>query len=104
MHLLEADLLPPWAMFVYPEMKHARGRPFLATPAVFGEGFLLVAPIEVEGGLRGLLLAEAKASGKPAKVCWQDVETWVQVPKFSGFHVALSGIDLDFVTPPPAEP
>lgn len=103
MALVKTDRLPAWATWVYEDMKSGRGREYLGDPAMLGDGLVLLAPVEIDDGFRGLMLAEGRVSGQEVDVTWRETLYRVRVPEFSGFLFAKDGADLDLVMLPPAE-
>lgn len=101
MQLVERDELPAWALFCFPDMKHGKGKPYSGDPALAGDGLLLLAPVEIDNGFRGLLLAEQRVAGRAVRAVWNGDTYTVQVPRFEGYTVALAGSELDLLSPPP---
>ncbi|ACT65627.1 predicted protein [Cyanophage PSS2] len=112
MKLEELEELPDWAVFCATDFLHGEGKPFLSDPALRGDGFLLLAPVEIDEGFRGLLIAQYKVSGKKIQAAWEGSVYEVDVPEFNNFVTAQSEVDVnairlgtvDVVWPPTPEP
>jgi hypothetical protein len=104
MALVKSERLPEWATWIYADMKDGKGKVYLGDPAMMGDGVILLAPTEIDGGFRGLLLAEAKVSGRQIEMVWRDMVHLLAIPKFDSFFYAEDEVDLDLLMPPWAPP
>lgn len=87
--LLESRQLPPWALFVFSEMKKIKtDLPAPDPVAALGDGFILLAPEPVNGGMSGLLIAQNRVSGKTIDVTIGRIKVSVIVPEFSEMFLA----------------
>lgn len=98
MRLVEDKRLPPWALFCIADFKHATAALRSADEvAMIHDSFILLAPVPIEGGFTGLMLAEGAISNSTIQITYED-ELWaIQIPKLEGFTVATSNIELDAV-------
>lgn len=94
MTLLDRKRLPSWALFCLQDMKHAKGKTYATDPALVGDGFILLAPEETSSGIKGVMIAEHKCSGKQVAVKWEGHQLLVSVPKFDGFVVAQAETEV----------
>ena len=97
MKLEALEELPDWAVFCAPDFMHGEGKAFLSDPALRGDGFLLLAPLEIDDGFRGLLIAQYKVSGATIQAAWEGDVYEVEVPKFKNFVTAQSEVDVNAV-------
>lgn len=97
--LLERKQLPNWALFCLGDFKSGKGRTFPTDPAFISEHLILLAPSETDKGLRGVMIAEAAASGKQVAGTWEDHRLLVSVPKFDGFVAAQADTELVILRP-----
>lgn len=87
--LVEKKLLPAWALFVFAEMKKMKGLTPAPDPvAAIGDGFILLAPQLVNGGMEGLLIAEKRVSGKIVEAKLGRVSVKVTIPQFGEMLLA----------------
>lgn len=101
MRLIEDNRLPPWALFCIADFKHAE--PALRSAeevAIIHESFILLAPVPIEGGWTGLMLAEGAISNSTIHVTYEDEPWAISIPKLDGFTVATSNVELDAVRLP----
>lgn len=94
MTLVEKKRLPSWALFCLNDFKHGKGKTYSTDPALIGDGLVLLAPSETDAGLKGVMLAEHKNSGKQVTATWEGHQMLVSVPKFEGFVVAQADVTL----------
>jgi len=91
--LLERKQLPPWALFVFAEMKKMKGGTPAPDPvAAIGDGFILLAPEPVNGGMSGLLIAQQKVSGQVLDVKLGQMNLKVTCPEFEEMLLAREDI------------
>ena len=91
--LIEKKLLPSWALFVYSEMSKMKSSTPAPDPAaLLGDGFVLLAPQPVNGGMEGLLIAEQRVSGRVIDVKFGRMKLRVTAPEFSETLLAREGI------------
>ena len=87
--LIDNKQLPPWALFVFAEMKKMRSSLPAPDPvAATGDGFILLAPSPVNGGMEGLLIAQQKVSGQTIEVRLGRMKLKVNVPQFEEMLLA----------------
>lgn len=87
--LIESKQLPPWALFVFAEMKKVKSSlPAPEPVAAVGDGFILLAPSPANGGIEGLLMAEQRVSGKTIDVTLGRMTIRVNVPEFEEMLLA----------------
>lgn len=93
--LLDDGLLPPWALFCFADFKDATAskRPS-AEVAILGDGWILLAPIEIDGGFQGLLVAEQRVAGQTLQGAFMDEQVEVELPAFQEFVLAKAGVHL----------
>jgi hypothetical protein len=60
--------------------------------AAIGDGFILLAPEPVNGGMSGLLMAEHRVSGKKIKVTVGNTKVSVTVPEFEEMLLAREDV------------
>ncbi len=101
MRLLSDGVLPAWAMFCYADFKglepsHAEA----GTVAMISEHFILLAPVEIDGGYQGLMLAENVVSGQHVEVEFYEQKMVVSVPLFDDYVIAKGDVEVDLVRPP----
>lgn len=91
--LIETQQLPAWALFVFSEMKSIRtDLPAPDPVAAIGDGFILLAPEPVNGGMSGLLIAEHRVSGQKLRVSIGRTKVSVIVPEFSEMLLAREDV------------
>jgi hypothetical protein len=87
--LLESKQLPTWALFIYSEMKKMRTSMEAPEPlAAIGDGFLLLAPEQVNGGIEGLLIAEKRVSGQVVEIKIGRIKAKITCPEFEEMLLA----------------
>lgn len=87
--LLKEGKLPSWALFVFDSFKGEGDAEDAPEPvAAIGDGVIVLAPEPKAGGLEGLLLATAKASGKTMPISIDGVRANIMVPEFEGATIA----------------
>ncbi len=83
MKILADGQLPGWAYFVFNEMQGLDAGVTAPEPvAAIGEGVLLLAPRQKNGGLEGLLLATHAAAGRKVPVKIAGFKATISVPEF----------------------
>lgn len=92
--LLEEKALPNWCLFVYADMKKGDASASPATPALIGEGVVLLAPVPRNGGVEGLMLARLDVADKNIEVTDGKARFTVAIPKFDGSVIAREGVFL----------
>lgn len=92
--LVERKKIPSWALFCLNDFKAGKGKTYATDPAFVSDHLLLLAPRETERGLKGVMIAEAPASGQQVVGEWEGHRMVVSVPKFDGFVVALADAEL----------
>jgi len=93
--LLDDGVLPPWALFCFADFKGAEpSRRAAGEVAIMGDGWILLAPVEAEGGFTGLLLAEQHVAGQTLQGQWLDEPVEVELPPFQDFVIAKAGVHL----------
>lgn len=92
--LVERNRMPGWALFCLQDFKQGKGKTYPGDPAFIGDGIVLLAPVETGKGLKGVMLAEGKVSGKQVAGRWEGHRMLVSVPKFDGFVVAQADTEL----------
>lgn len=99
MRLMKEGLMPPWALGFFSDFKHAEPskRP-VEEIAMVHEQFLLLAPVEIEGGWEGLMLAEHAVSGQQVEVSYQGGKVRILAPEFEDF-VIVKAAEVDLVRP-----
>lgn len=91
--LLDKKLLPSWALFVFAEMKKVKSdMPAPEPVAAIGDGFILLAPQPVNGGMEGLLMAEQRVSGQVVEVTLGRMKLKVNVPEFEEMILAREDV------------
>ena len=91
--LIENKLLPAWALFVFSDMKKMKSSIPAPDPvAALGDGFVLLAPQPVNGGMEGLLIAEKRVSGQVIEVTLGRMKVKVTVPEFEEMLLAREDI------------
>ena len=89
-------MLPNWALFCIADFKHQTPAQRSADQvAIIHPSFILLAPVEIEGGLTGLMLAEGSISNSTIEVEWEGDRWQLQIPKLDGFTVAQSNVELN---------
>ena len=87
--LIDKKQLPPWALFVFSEMKKMKSPMPAPDPvAAIGDGFILLAPTPVNGGMEGLLMAQQRVSGLTIEVSLGRMKLKVNVPEFEEMILA----------------
>lgn len=94
MTLLKKGEMPPWALFCMQSFKHGADKTYPTDPAARGEGVLLLAPLEIEQKLKGLMIAESHVSGKAVAMHWEGQSMLMQIPEFEGAVFAQSDVEL----------
>lgn len=103
--LLADKLLPPWALFCFADFKGAEpSRRDASEVAIIGDGWILLAPAELDSGFSGLLLAEQRAAGTIATGSFAGQSVDVELPHFQEFVMAKAGVTLEEVTQQPVVP
>lgn len=91
--LLDKKQLPPWALFVFTEMKKMKSLiPAPEPVAAVGDGFILLAPQPVNGGMEGMLMAEQRVSGQVIPVTLGRMKISVRVPEFEEMLLARENV------------
>lgn len=91
--LIDAGQLPSWALFVFSDMKRMKSSMSAPEPvAAIGEGFLLLAPEPVNGGMTGLLIAQKHVSGEVVDVTLGRMKFSVTVPDFDEMLLAREDV------------
>lgn len=91
--LIEKKLLPSWALFVFSEMKKMKSSIPAPDPvAAIGDGFILLAPRPVNGGMEGLLIAQRRASGQVIDVTLGRMKAKATVPDFEEMFLAREDV------------
>lgn len=105
MRLVKDGKLPPWAIFCFSDFKHATESPAdVDQVAMIGDNFILLAPVEIDGGWEGLLVAEQVAAGKQVSAQYEGREVMVSIPPFDGYTFAKAGVEIDLVMQQPVVP
>jgi hypothetical protein len=87
--LIDSKQLPAWALFVFSEMKKMKSSTPAPDPvAAIGDGFILLAPEPVNGGMEGLLIAEKRVSGQVIDVTIGRLKVQAIVPEFEEMLLA----------------
>ena len=95
MSLLKDGLFPTWALFCYKELAAAGDAPVPALRAFIGEDFLVLAPKEVDGHIRGLLIAQESAgSGTRSAMSPEGDRIWLDVPEIKTKVIAEEDVSL----------
>ena len=101
MTLVEAKKLPGFALGFFSDFKHGKAS---KSPwhemALIHENFVLLAPLEIDGGFSGLMLAEQEVSGKTIYVEHMNMQWLIQVPTFNDYVKAENGVEIDVVKRP----
>ena len=95
MKLVNDETLPDWAVFCAGDFISGDGKPFHTDPALIGDGFMLLAPQEIEGGFTGTMLAQQHLSGKSIVCVYEENRYRVTVPEFNDFVKAEAGVEID---------
>lgn len=92
-HLIDKQQLPTWALFVFGEMKKAKSSIPAPDPvAAIGDGFILLAPQPVNGGIEGLLIAKKSVSGRVIEAKLGRMRIKVNVPDFEEMLLARENV------------
>ena len=99
MHLLENKKIPAWALFCYKEFQ-SRGKDVEPPQpvAAIGEGVLLLAPKEKNGGLEGLLLARSEVSGEQVQASIAGYEITLAIPEFTEQIIAREDVFIPVIS------
>lgn len=92
--LIDRKQMPSWALFCLNDFKSGKGKNYSGDPAFIADGLLLLAPVETERGIKGVLLAEGRHSAKQVIGTWEGHRMLVSVPKFDGFVAAQADTEL----------
>lgn len=102
MTLVEAKKLPGFALGFFSDFKHGKpGKAPWSELALVHENFVLLAPVEIDGGFSGTMLAEHEVSGQIIEVQHMNQIWTIQVPTFSDYVKAENNVEIDVVKPPP---
>ena len=105
MTLLEAKKLPGFTLGFFSDFKH--GKPSKAPwqeTALVHENFVLLAPVEIDGGFSGTMLAEHEVAGKIITCQHMDQLWMIQVPEFRDFVKAENNVEINVIKPPEHTP
>ncbi len=100
MKLIANKKLPSWALWIFDSMKKGDPDRALDPLALIGEGVVVLAPIEKNGGVEGLLLATSQASGRLVSVTNGKDSHLIAIPNFiedGTTRLAREGIYLPFM-------
>ena len=101
MRLVKDGQLPPWAVFCFSDFKHAEADPRPASEvAIIHANFILLAPVEIDNGYQGLLLAEHCVSLAEVDVSFDSKDLRLKLPEIEGYVVAKAEQELDLLTRP----
>lgn len=95
MELNRRELLPRWALFIFPQMKGLDVGINVPEPlAAIGDGALLLAPQIRNGGIEGLLLATQAVSGKDIYITMNGETRTASIPQFDEWVLAREDVFL----------
>jgi hypothetical protein len=105
MSLVQAKQLPSFALGFFSDFKHGKAsKAPWEEQALVHESFILLAPMPIDGGFTGTMLAENEVAGQVIEVQHMG-QTWViQVPDFNDYVKAENSIEIDVVRPPEPVP
>jgi len=105
MALVHKKQLPPWALAFFSDFKHgARTKRPISELVLLGTDAILLAPVDIEDGFEGLLIAEQSASGQVRSMRYQNMIFEVRIPEFDDYLKAENGIQVDIVSQPQPDP
>ena len=96
MKLLEMNLLPNWALFVYKDLKQSASGSPPELLAFLHENAIILAPLLKEDSIKGMLICEDKVMDKVVTMtspCGRSVQ--VYIPKFDGRYVAVENFEVE---------
>ncbi len=98
MKLANDDSLPDWAVFCAQDFISGDGMRFDTDPALISENFLLLAPLPIDDGFEGLMIATKAASNQIVIAQYEGERYRIQVPEIKGnFGVAQAGVQVDAI-------
>jgi len=105
MALVHKKQLPPWALAFFSDFKHgAKTKRPISELVLLGTDAILLAPVDIEDGFEGLLIAEQSASGQVRSMRYQRMIFEVRIPEFDDYLKAENGIQVDIVSQPRPDP
>ena len=103
MALVREKQLPAWALSFFADFKHgAPTKTPLKELVLKGEQFIMLAPVEIDGGFSGTMIAEHAVSNKEIEVEHMDMIYTIQVPAFEDYVCAKNNVEVDITQPPRA--
>lgn len=93
--LSEAGMLPSWALFCYRDLAASASGAAPPLLAFISEEAILLAPVKVDGGFKGMLIAQESAGGKQIRMespCGRS-ET-LQIPDIPTKYIAEDNVIL----------
>ena len=98
MRLLEMDLFPRWALFVYKDLKEAA---FGSPPdllAYIHDNAILLAPLVRNQTVKGMLICEDRAFNQTLEMKSPEGDVIsVSIPSFDGRYAAVEDIELEII-------
>lgn len=96
MELIKMKKLPPWALFVFKDIKQSASGAPPAMLALIGENALVLAPIFKDKTVKGMLICNEKAYGTEiAMVSPCGKTATLAIPVMSGRYIAVENIELE---------
>lgn len=95
MELAAKNLLPPWALFVFKDLKEASNGPPPQLLAYIGDTAMILAPLLYGDRVKGMVIATEAASLKRMIMkspCGKQI--YVELPLINGKFYAQEGVDL----------
>lgn len=98
MELAAKNLLPPWALFVFKDLKEASDGPPPQLLAYIGENAMILAPLHYEDRVKGMVIATESASQKRMTMtspCGRKI--YVELPFVNGKFYAQEDVELPLI-------
>ena len=100
MALANTKKMPPFCLAFFSDFRGVEPSKAPDTElALVSPNFVLLAPIEIDGGFQGTMLAQIDVSGQQVECEWMGTTITVQVPEFNDFVIAKNNIEIDVVMP-----
>lgn len=98
MALVGTGMLPPWALFVFKDLKEAADGPPPQVLAYIGDHAMILAPVRYGENVKGMLIATEAASNQRIQMkspCGKSI--YVQIPSINGKFMAQEDVEISVI-------